>query len=94
MPGRKSFKVIPQEKKEFKTEEAIKLRECFPLMGVAHLVLIIMNIFVYKWDIVRIIIDFTFLWFNFYNYMTLNKIIIGIHLGILVMVSIGSLINI
>ena len=59
-----------------------------------HIVLLMMDIFVYKWDIMHMIMDFIFLWFNFFNYMTLNKIFIGIHLALLAFIILVSLMNI
>ena len=45
-----------------------------------HLVFLVTDIFVYDFELFAILFDVVFLWLNFYNYMTLNKITVIIEL--------------
>ena len=78
MPGRKSFKYMPQEKKVFKKKEALKLRSTFKTLMPVHGLLLLTDFYIYEFEISAIVFDLIFLWMSFYNYMTLNKIIVGI----------------
>lgn len=81
-PGRKSFVYIPEEKKHFWREEALKLRQGHAVLACFHLVFILTDFFIYDIEISAIVFDVIFLWLNFYNYMTLNKIVIGIQVAL------------
>jgi len=60
-------------------------------MGPIHFGLVFVDIFAYKVEVVVLLADLAFLWFNFYNYMTLNKLIIGIHLALLVLLAVVAI---
>ena len=60
-------------------------------MGPVHFGLIFVDIFAYDVEVLVLIADLAFTWFNFYNYMTLNKIIIIVHLMLLVLAFIVSI---
>lgn len=76
-PGRKSFAPVPKKKKKFWRPEAVALRRLFPVLGFFHLLFLISDIFIFG-EVLMIIIDSLLLWFDFYNFMVMNKICIGI----------------
>ena len=91
-PGRKSFVALPTSKKQFWREEAKHLRKLFTYFLPMHLCLLFfIDYKVYGLEIMVIIIDIYFVWMNFYNYMTLNKITISIQAGSLLMFSMVAL---
>jgi hypothetical protein len=73
---------VPDEKKHFWRPEALALRQAHGVLFVAHVCFLITDCWIYAFEISAIIFDLAFLWLNFYNYMTLNKIVIGIQLGL------------
>ena len=79
--GTENFVCFPREIKQLKTPEAEELRKCFKFVGPTHLVFIALDIFVYDFEILALIADIAFLWFNFQNFMMNNQITIGVHLG-------------
>ena len=85
-PGRKSFKIIPQKIKKFKRDEALKLRQCFKIMFPIHIFLLIFcDMFWYEFEIMSLLIDLVLIWMDMYNYMTLNKIIIGSEIALIIL---------
>ena len=77
-PGRQSFVYVPTEKKKFWRKEALELRKVFKIMIPIHVFfLMIVDIYIYHWEIPIMITDFLMIWLNFINYMTLNKITCG-----------------
>ena len=48
-----------------------------------HFLYLIMDCVIYKFEVLLILFDIAFIWFNYYNYMTLNKLFIFIHLPLL-----------
>lgn len=76
-PFRKSFAVIPKEKKHFWRPEALQLRKMFPFTGVLHACFVILDVVVFG-DILLIISDVILVWLDFYNYMKLNKICVAV----------------
>ena len=79
-PGRKSFVFIPKQKKVFKRSGALKLRQVHYVMFFIHLFcLCIVDVYIHEWEIIIMVADTILLWFNFYNYMTVNKITSGIN---------------
>ena len=89
-PGRKSFVVIPKEKKVFHSPEATALRKMTQILIPVHIFLLFTDIFIYDFEISSIIFDVIFLWLNFYNFMTINKIVLGIEVllyGIAVLIA-------
>lgn len=92
-PMRKSFQVIPKQKKKFWRPEAKALRKLFPVAGIIHALCLVSDIWIYG-EILIIIVDFILVWLDFYNYMVLNKILIAIEVGIQVMVPMIALTHI
>ena len=90
-PGRKSFKLIPDKKKNFWRPEAMALRKCFVIMLPVHAMFIVSDIFIYEVHVFAILVDSFLLWLDFFNYMTLNKIFVGVELGAHVLVSVIAL---
>jgi hypothetical protein len=80
-PGRDSFKAIPKEMRKFWRPEALALRKLFPITGAIHAVFVLSDIFVFG-EILMIIADIALVWLDFYNYMILNKVVIGIEIMI------------
>ena len=79
-PGRQSFVYIPKQKKNFKRTEAKKLRKVHQYFMFIHLFFLCsVDIFVHDWEVSIMIGDVILAWLNFYNYMTLNKIVSGIN---------------
>lgn len=92
-PGRKSFAMLPREKKKFWRPEAMALRKMFPITGTIHFCFLMSDIFIYG-DILMSIIDAILTWLDFYNYMILNKITIGIEIIIHILVCLNSITHI
>lgn len=92
-PGRKSFNVIPKKKKKFWRPEAKALRKMFPIMGVFHFLFLISDIFIFG-EILMIIVDSVLFWFDFYNYMVMNKICIAIQCFITLLIPLIALTHI
>ena len=91
VPGRKSFKFIPDQKK-FWRPEALALRKMLMYMMPVHMfVLLIIDIFVYSFELFAIIMEVILLWLTFYGYMTLNKVTTGAYVGLLLMSSVVAL---
>jgi len=90
-PGRKSFKMIPTERKQFWRPEALSLREVFPVMAGLHIFFILSDIFIYNLEILILIADILFLWLDFYNFMIINKVVILIEIIGHLMVSVVAL---
>ena len=76
-PGRDSFKIIPKEKRKFWRPEALNLRKLFPITGAIHALFVISDIAIFG-EVLMIIADFVLVWLDFYNYMILNKVVIGL----------------
>lgn len=75
--GRKSFTVFPGQKKHFWREEALKLRKTHLALIPFHVVAFFVDFIIYDYEIFSILFEMLFIWMNYYNYMTLNKLIIG-----------------
>ena len=73
--------MIPKEKKEFVSEEAVRLRKVFVFMGPIHFCLIFADIFAYDVEVMALLADIFFVWLNFFNYMSLNKLFVGTQLA-------------
>ena len=73
-PTRASFKFFPKEKKQFNRMEAKNLRTVFFVMIPIHICLLFVDVIIYQIEIPIIVVDLIFIWLNFVNYMTLNKI--------------------
>lgn len=78
LPGRKSFVAIPQVKKKFWRKEALDLRKILLVMMPIHFIFVLTDIYVFDFEISAMIFDGIYLWMSFYNYMTLNKIMVGV----------------
>jgi len=79
-PGRRSFVYIPTQKKLFWREEALSLRKSFVYLVIWHFIFLFTDFYVYDAEIMPIVFELVFIWLCFYNYMTLNKIVVGAHL--------------
>ena len=90
-PGRKSFKLIPDKKKNFWRPEALALRKCFIIMLPFHALFIVTDIFIYEVHVFAILMDSLLLWLDFFNYMTLNKIFVGVEIGAHFLISVIAL---
>ena len=81
-PGRKSFSYLPGQKRKFWREEALALRRCFQLLMPVHFGLLFVDWIIYDIEYFSIFLDVVFLWLSFYNFMTLNKIMMIAQIGI------------
>ena len=90
-PTRSSFQFIPKEKKVFNRREAKNLRIVFLVMMPVHIGLLFVDFIIYNFEIPIIIVDMMFVWLNFVNYMTLNKIMIFVELVLYFLASFTSL---
>ena len=61
------------------------------MMPVHMFVLLIIDIFVYSFELFAIIMEVILLWLAFYGYMTLNKVTTGAYVGLLLMSSVVAL---
>ena len=52
------------------------------IMFICHVPFLISDIYVFGFEISAVVFDVVFLWLNFYNYMTLNKITVCIQVGL------------
>ena len=75
---------FPKEKKHFWRPEALALRTALLVLIPFHVVFIICNFVFFDFEILALIFDTILLWLSYYNYMTLNKITIIVHLILLV----------
>ena len=82
---------FPSEKKEVFREEALKLRQVFEIMAPVHFVLLLVDTFVYGFELMAILGDLVFCYACFYNYMTLKKATIGAQGGLYVLAVVVSL---
>lgn len=53
--------------------------------------LVVCDIYIYEFEILSFIINLCLIWFDFYNYMTLNKITIMGEIGLLLLTSLMAL---
>ena len=67
------------------------LRKCFVIMLPVHALFIVSDIFIYEVHIFAILMDSMLLWLDFFNYMTLNKIFVGVELGAHGLISVMAL---
>lgn len=93
-PTRKSFKIIPREKVQFITDEGNALQTCYKWMIPIHVCFVFVDCAVYDYQILLLVFDLFCIWFNYYNYMTLNKIIMFPHIALLGLVNISGLTHI
>jgi len=78
--------VVPTSKKQFWRPEALRLRKVHGWMIFVHLAfLLFIDNYFYGFELMTYIWDFILVWFNFYNYMTLNKLIVGAQVVVQIM---------
>lgn len=79
-PGRSSFIAFPGTQKHFWRDEAVSLRRCFIVLLPLHLGLIFSDVVVYNIEVMAIVMDTLLTWLCYLNFMTLNKITIGMQM--------------
>jgi hypothetical protein len=58
------------------------MRWCFVLLAPFHLVcLLYIDVYMYNFEIAAIIMDMAFLWMDYFNFMTMNKLIMCFQVG-------------
>ena len=77
--------------KNFKRPEAVALRKALGVMMPVHLIFLFSDFYFYDFELFAIIFDIIFIWLNFYNYMTLNKIVTLIEIAVYVLAVIIAL---
>ena len=65
------FKWFPIEQKQFWRPEAIKLREAYLYAGLMHLILLPIDIFIYKFELAALVFDYIFIFISYNNFMQL-----------------------
>lgn len=84
VPGRQSFKLFPEKKKMFWRPEALDLRCWFALMAPFHAFFLVYNdIYMYRFEISAMLVDALCIWFDYFNYMTLNKLFMVLQVSLM-----------
>ena len=81
-PGRSSFVALPKSKKVFWRPEAVNLRRCFIILMPIHFSLLFSDVLIYNIEIMAIVVDAILTWMSYLNFMTLNKITIGMQCAV------------
>ena len=67
------------------------LRLCFKVMFFYHVWLIFVDTIIYHGEIFILLMDLVFIYLNYYNHQTLNKLTIIIQLGLLALISLMAI---